>query len=68
MGYRVGDETVEVEAKIEHATSKAVLIEPTLGDKCWIPRSQIIQQSEPDGDGNVILIVKMWIAEKNGLV
>lgn len=67
------NETYTFEASIKHATSKAVLVEPTIGpDECWIPRSQIREQ-EGHGESwwlNVPLfgfVVSRWIARKNGL-
>jgi hypothetical protein len=68
MGIRIGDETVEVEGKIEHRTAKAVLFEPTIGEKCWIPLSQISLITEPDLEGNVVIQMTAWIAGKNGLI
>ena len=67
MPYREGDETVALEAKIEHATQKAYLIYPTLGGEYWLPKSQVATKSEPDGDGNVVFEVTRWWADKNGL-
>jgi hypothetical protein len=68
MGYRNGDETVAIEAKVEHATAKAYLIELTLGGQAWLPKSQVVSMGEPDIDGNRDIIVTEWIAEKNGWV
>lgn len=68
MGYRNGDETVAFEAKVEHATAKAYLIEMTLGGQFWLPKSQVVDMGEPDIDGNRDFTVTLWIAEKNGWV
>lgn len=69
MGYRIGDETVEIEARIETSTAKAHLIEPTMGPaQLWLPKSQIVKMDEPhDDDGNRIIVITKWIADKNGL-
>lgn len=68
------NETYAFEASIKHATSKAVLVEPTIGpNECWIPRSQIREQ-EGHGESYWLFIplfgftVTEWIARKNGLI
>lgn len=69
MGYRIGDETVEIECRVEHRTSKAVLIEPTcVGPaQVWVPKSQIVNEHDPDDEGKVILEITEWFARKEGL-
>lgn len=62
------EEDVEVEGRIEHRTLKAILFLPTIGEKCWIPLSQVADISEPDGEGNVMVKMSGWIARKNELV
>ena len=66
MPYRPGDETVEVEARIEMRTAKAYLIEPTMGikDKVWLPKSQVIEVTEPDENGTSIFTVTRWWYDK----
>jgi hypothetical protein len=64
---RNDDETIEVEGHIEVQTAKAVLFFPTIGEKCWIPKSQIVSMSEPDTEGNLMIEMTQWIARKNGL-
>lgn len=69
MGFRGGDETVELEGKIEVTTAKAYLIIPTMGPaEVWLPKSQVVSMSDPDIDGNRNFVVTEWIAKKNGLV
>lgn len=48
------------EAKVEHTSAKAYLVEMTLGGKYWVPKSQIEQMSEPDMDGNIEFTVSEW--------
>jgi hypothetical protein len=63
MGYRPGDSTYEFEAKIEVTTAKAYLVHPTIGpEQIWVPKSQIANMSEMDGDGNVMFEVTEWWA------
>lgn len=67
MPYRPGDETVEFEAKIEVTTAKAYLVHPTMGpEEAWVPKSQVVEKSDPDQDGNIQWEVTLWWAEKNG--
>lgn len=68
MGYRNGDETVAIEAKVTMTTAKAYLLELTLGGECWLPKSQVVSMEDADIDGNRTFIVTQWIAEKNGWV
>lgn len=58
--FRDDREDVEFEAKIEHATSKAYLIELTLGGRYWLPKSQVRHMGEPDIDGNREFAVSDW--------
>lgn len=68
MPYRDGDETIEFEGKIEVTTAKAYLVYPTIGpDEVWLPKSQVVKKSEPDGDGNIQFEVTKWWASKNDL-
>lgn len=69
MGYRPGDPTIEVEAKVAHTTAKAYLIEPTLGHKweVWLPKSQIVGQTDVDGNGLRVFTVTEWWYNKSGL-
>lgn len=61
MPYRDGDPIVEIEARIEHTTAKAYLIEPTMGEKreVWLPKSQTVQMTEC-GDGLFLFTVTKW--------
>ena len=65
MGWK-SDETFEIEGEIEARTPKAVLFHPTIGEKCWIPKSQIVNEY-PVGDDKFVLVITEWIAKKNGL-
>lgn len=62
MGYRPGDATVEFEGKIIHSTQKAYLVEPTLSriTEVWLPKSQVVGQTEPDGNGLITFTVTDW--------
>jgi hypothetical protein len=65
MPYREGDETVSFEGKIEHTTPKAYLVLPTMGpEQVWVPKSQLVKMSEPDGDGLRVFTVTEWWASK----
>ena len=69
MPYRAGDETVVIEGVVEHTTAKAYLVEPTLGGgQFWLPKSQVINKTEPDVDGNCVFTITEWIAKQNGLI
>lgn len=69
MPYRDGDPTVELEARVEHTTEKAYLIEPTMGskEKVWLPKSQIAEFGDPDANGIVYFRVTKWWYDKAGL-
>jgi hypothetical protein len=69
MAYRPGDPTVEIEARIETTTAKAYLIEPTMGKvkQVWLPKSQTVEMSEPDEDGNRVFAVTEWWFGVSGL-
>lgn len=61
MPYRDGDETYDFEGKIEHATGKAYLVVPTMGPaQVWVPKSQVVKMTDPDGDGNIVFTVTEW--------
>lgn len=62
MPYREGDPTVELEARIEHSTAKAYLIEPTMGQKTevWLPKSQVAGMTARDENGVCIFTVTKW--------
>lgn len=62
MGYRSGDPTVMLEARIEYTSAKAYLVEPTMGNKreVWIPKSQVVEMGDPDENGNRIFTVTEW--------
>ena len=62
MPYRPGDPIIDVEAAIEVTTAKAYLIKPTMGSKkeVWLPKSQTVEMSEPDEDGNRVFTVTEW--------
>ena len=66
MGYRPGDPTREVEARVETATAKAYLIEPTMGFKTqvWLPKSQVVGMTDPDDNGVRIFTVTEWWYQK----
>ena len=69
MPYRDGDPTVEFEAKVEHTTEKAFLIEPTMAaqKQVWLPKSQIAEYGEPDENGMRYFRVTKWWYDKAGL-
>lgn len=62
MPYRPRDPTVEFEARVINATAKAYLIEPTLGHKweVWLPKSQVVGQTDPDSNGLRTFTVTEW--------
>lgn len=62
MAYRDGDETVELEAYIEHTTAKAYLIEPTMGHKgqFWLPKSQVAGMTARDDNNIAVFQVTRW--------
>jgi endo-beta-N-acetylglucosaminidase D len=61
-------EPVEFEdIKAEAETEKAILVEIE-GDKYWVPKSQVHEDSEVNEKGDEgILITTRWWAEKEGL-
>ena len=69
MPYRPGDPLVTIEARIEVTTAKAYLIEPTMGSKkqVWCPKSQIVEMSEPDENGNRTFEVTEWWIGVSGI-
>lgn len=69
MPYRPGDPTVEFEAKVTASTAKAYLVEPTLGHKweVWLPKSQIVGETEADQNGLRTFTVTEWWYEKSGI-
>jgi hypothetical protein len=59
---------LEIDTPVAGETSKALLVEFE-GEKVWIPRSQIHDDSEVYAEGHTgTLIVSRWIAEQKGLV
>jgi hypothetical protein len=58
-----------IEARIETTTAKAYLIEPTMGNKkqVWCPKSQVVEVSEPDENGNRTFEVTEWWYEVSGI-
>jgi hypothetical protein len=59
--------TVEFEGRVEVTTAKAYLVEMTLGDQVWVPKSQIRNMTEPDAEGNRMFTVTQWWAERNNM-
>jgi hypothetical protein len=56
----------DVECLKESTDAILVAIE---GDEYWIPKSQILEESEVQGEGDDgELIITQWIAEQKGLV
>ena len=57
-------------AGVDAESEKAILVEID-GEKCWVPKSQIHEDSEvyskKSGEGGGTLIVSAWWARKNGL-
>jgi hypothetical protein len=68
MGRVEKKEPVEFEdVKVEKETEMALLVEIE-GDKYWVPKSQVHEDSEVHGEGDEgILITTRWWAEKEGL-
>mgnify|MGYP001083449263 CR=1 FL=1 len=67
-GFRRRDEdTVVIEGKVQHTTAKAWLVELTLGGEVWLPKSQVVNKSDPDFDGNCEFEITEWIAKQNNL-
>ena len=54
------NEVHSFEARIEHVTAKAYLIEMTLGGRYWLPKSQTISMEPSDGDELFLFEVKDW--------
>ena len=69
MPYRPGDPTMELEAVIETTTAKAYLIYPTMGPKkeVWLPKSQVVEMSEPNDNGTRTFKVTEWWAGVSGV-
>jgi hypothetical protein len=67
MGRSLG-KIVEMEARIEHVTEFAYLVEPTIGEQFWLPKSQVVDRTDPDMEGLVVFHITEWIAEKKGLL
>lgn len=67
MGRSLG-KIIEMEARIEHVTEKSYLVEPTIGEQFWLPKSQVVSRTDPDPDGLVVFQITEWIAEKRGLL
>lgn len=63
------DETHSIEDAIcTKETTDALLCEFE-GKELWIPKSQITEESEVQGEGEEgMLVVTQWLAEKEGLV
>lgn len=57
---------MDVEARIETSTSKAYLIEPTMGavKQTWLPKSQTVAMTEPDENGMRVFTVTKWWYDK----
>lgn len=66
-GFKTEDETYSFEATVEARTAKAVLVDPIVGEKFWLPKSQIVDEHKLEND-NVWFTVTAWIARKNGLI
>lgn len=69
MATSIGDEEYEIEAKVEHTTAKAWLIEDsTTGKQAWLPKSvgRIIR--ERDDDGNLLFAAPEWWVHKNRML
>ena len=61
MPYRDGDPTYDFEGKVEHTTAKALLVLPTMGpEQVWVPKSQLVAMTDPDGNGNRVFTVTEW--------
>ena len=69
MPYRPGDPTREFEGKITHSTAKAYLVEPTLSrvPEVWLPKSQVVGETEPDANGLRTFTVTEWWYNKAGI-
>lgn len=59
---------LEIDEPVDRATEKAIHV-TVGGEACWIPQSQIHEDSEVWKEGQTgTLIVSRWIAEQKGLV
>ena len=52
---------------IEKRTDKALLVN-VAGNPVWVPKSQIRDVDEAQGDGKVTMVVTEWIAKEKGLL
>jgi len=69
MGYRVGDDMIEIECTIEHTTEKAwLVIDLMSGKEGWAPKSRCEIIRERDEDGHVLMHVPEWWAKKQGFI
>jgi len=69
MAERMGDEEYEIEAKLEHSTSKAWLITDNMsGHQAWLPKSVGRVVREADEDGNILFAAPEWWVKKNRFV
>lgn len=53
------DEDFQFEGRIEASTPKAHLVEPTVGQQVWVPKSQILRKEEVD-EGLFVFVVSGW--------
>jgi hypothetical protein len=58
---RPDEDTYDFEGKVEFTTAKAYLVIPTMGPaQVWVPKSQVVNMTDPDGDGNRVFTVTEW--------
>jgi len=62
----IGSGVYEFEARIVFKTAKAYLVEPTVGKKTWLPKSQMVDlfRVGDDDDGPFIFHMMEWWSVK----
>lgn len=69
MVESIGDEEYELEAKVEHTTSKAwLVIDNMSGKQAWLPKSQGRILRDVDPEGNTVFAVSNWWIKKSGFI
>jgi hypothetical protein len=67
IGRRINPESCGLRSEIVGTTEKAALNRTQANAKVWLPKSQIKRHGE-DAVGRAILIVRVWLARKAGLL
>lgn len=72
--YQNSEEGAEVELYVYNLSDAAFLVGESIREpeddreKYWLPKSQVLEMSEPRGDGSRTFTVREWWARKNGLI